>query len=133
MKTIKATATEAKILDAIKAAKARGLRIVDGGWNVKWDEDAAKFVPEGDCCCPLGAVLLASDDMPPNVVDLHDGDDDHEKLALAAAAILDKPYGWCNKFTEAFDAPDNSTGRSCDKAALKIRELLFDENHGITK
>ena len=132
-KTFKATATEARIFDAIKAAKAQGLKIVDGGWHVKWSEDEAKFVPTGDCCCPLAAVLLASNDMPANVIDLEDGTDDHSELATAAAGYLDKTYDWCDQFTETFDSPDMAVERSCDKAALKIREIVFNEDYGITK
>jgi len=134
MKTFKATLTEAKIFDAIKAAKAKGLKIVDGGWYVKWDADAAKFVPETNCCCPLGAVLLASNDMPLNVCDLADGENDHDALARAAAGFLNKPTGWCDTFVETFDSPEwADTEDTSARAALKVREVIFDEDHSITK
>lgn len=134
MKVIKATATEAKIFDAIKKAKANGLTIKDSGWYVKWSEDEARFVPVDNCCCPLGAVLLASNDMPPNVLDLHDGDDDHTKLAVAASECLGKEVDWCERFVESFDDPYSAEeDKAASRAALKVRELEYDEDHGLTK
>lgn len=132
MKIIKATATERKIFDAIKAAKARGLKIVDGGWHVKWSDDESRFVPDGNKCCPLGAVLLTSNEMPLNVFDLNEGDDDHVKLTRAAAGILDKDIDWCDRFVESFDdVYEADEDKSASRAALKVRELEYSEDHGI--
>jgi hypothetical protein len=134
MKVIKATNTEAKILNAIRAAKAQGLKIVDGGWHVMWSEEESRFVPESNQCCPLGAVLLASNDMPPNVCDLHDGDDDSSKLTVAASEILGKEVDWCDRFIETFDDPEVAEDhKGANRAALKIRELEYNESYGIVK
>lgn len=134
MKVIKATATEAKIFDAIKKAKAKGLTIKDSGWHIKWSDLEQRFVPAGNSCCPLGAVLLASDDMPPNIFDLHDGDDDNTKLTEAASEVLGKEVSWCDRFIESFDDPfDAEEDNAASRAALKVRELEYDEDHGITK
>jgi len=136
MKLVKATATERKIFDAIKEAKARGLKIKDGGWYIKWSEEEARFVPEDNCCCPLGALLLSCNEMPPDVIDLHDGDNNPSLLLRAASECLGKDTDWCERFVETFDDPDNAPSysfRSAKKAALKIRELEYNEHYGITK
>lgn len=135
MKVVKVTQTERKILDAIKQAKSKGLKIKDSGWYVKWSDAEQRFVSTNNCCCPLGAVLLASDDMPCNIMDLKDGEDDSDKLSVAASACLDKDYDWCQSFIETFDDPDiySDADVSSSRAALKVRELEYGESHGITK
>lgn len=134
MKIIKATETEIKILEAVKKAKARGITVKDGSWSVKWSEEECKFVPVNNCCCPLGAVLITAEDMPANVIDLKEGEEDGEALCRAAAGYLEKDYEWCDRFVEAFDSPESAKpGKSGDRAALKVRELIYDEDHGITK
>ncbi len=138
MKVIKATATEAKIFDAIKEVKAKGIKITDGAWNVKWSKGKSKFVCDGNKCCPLGAVLLTNDleDFDFDLVEsLADGENDSDRLAHAVAQVLGKDFEWCEDFVEAFDSPEpygyNSKGSR--KAALKVRELEFNEVYGLTK
>ncbi len=121
MRKIKVTPTERRILDAVKAAKAQGIEIVQGAWSVRWDAEEKKFVCENNCCCPLGALLLTEQ---PEVVGEEEDIDDAEQLSQVAAAVLGKDEEWTNNFVEAYDDDDTSVVNSAYKAGAKVRDLL---------
>lgn len=126
MRNIKVTPTERKILDAIKAAKAQGIKIVQGLWAIKWDLKAKKFVCENNCCCPLGAVLITQQPEPPigALLSFEDNNCDTDSLALVAAKSLGKNAVWVEGFINAYDDEDVTIYNSAQKAGSKVRELL---------
>lgn len=139
MNNIKVTRVEAKILDAIKAVKNKGVSIKEGGWYVEWNADLGRWQPEankdGHCSCPLGAYLLAAQPAPSfEQAAALENVNDNEIFCDIVAASLGKARIWAENFIANFDDDyhygDNDDNDNLPKgmgaaSGRKFRKLLI--------
>jgi hypothetical protein len=101
----------------LTAARNVGRRIVRREWGVGVKPRTRTWVPNGDCCCPLGALLL-----------MEGAKCEGEKLSAiqSVAQVLDISQEEVCEFTRGFDGDSNiGYGQWFEYGRMVAKELGF--------